>query len=224
MTIFVLQRAATASWWLKVFLKLNYFFCSSNWNVCIFKHPEEIEVVALTRSDSQRCDLDELAEQLDPLWQRLTLQDLRGDPVLHLTAALQYQLQVQGAPAGLLSVKHVTHKLHLQETEVGICWFISNWHDLFKPGLSQFHWPHAHSWRAPSQTPPADWLLPLLTYHEVYCHLVSSGSLREGGAESAGSDIIRNIKLTESKRPSEITSWEVQIVCYGSPFERQKYQ
>lgn len=66
--------------------------------------------------DSQSCDLDELAEQLDPLRQRLTLQDLGGDPVLHLAAALQYQLQVQGAPTGLLSVKHITHKLHLQET------------------------------------------------------------------------------------------------------------
>lgn len=67
-------------------------------------------------SDSQRCDLDELAEQLDPLRQRLALQDLGGDPVLHLAAALQNQLQVQGAPAGLLAMKHVTHELHLQET------------------------------------------------------------------------------------------------------------
>lgn len=66
--------------------------------------------------DSQSCDLDELAEQLDSLGQRLTLQDLGGDPVLHLAAALQYQLQVQGAPARLLPVKHVTHKLHLQKT------------------------------------------------------------------------------------------------------------
>lgn len=69
--------------------------------------------------DSQRCDLDELAEQLDPLGQRLTLQDLRGDPVLHLAAALQYQLQVQGAPAGLLPVKHVADKLHLWEEPEG---------------------------------------------------------------------------------------------------------
>lgn len=66
------------------------------------------------RLDSQRCDLDELAQQLDPLRQRLALQDLRGDPVLHLAAALQYQLQVEGAPAGLLAVKYVTDELHLQ--------------------------------------------------------------------------------------------------------------
>ena len=67
-------------------------------------------------ADSQRCDLDELAEQLDPLGQRLALQDLCGHPVLHLAAALQNQLQVQGAPARLLPVKHITHKLHLQDT------------------------------------------------------------------------------------------------------------
>lgn len=67
--------------------------------------------------DSQSCDLDELAEQLDPLRQRLTLQDLCGDPVLHLAAALQYQLQVEGAPAGLFPVKHIAHKLHLTPTK-----------------------------------------------------------------------------------------------------------
>lgn len=67
------------------------------------------------RKHSQRCDLDELSQQLDPLGQRLTLQDLRGNPVLYLTAALQYQLQVQGAPSSLLPVKHVTHELHLHQ-------------------------------------------------------------------------------------------------------------
>jgi len=61
----------------------------------------------------QRGDLDELAQQLDSLGQRLALQDLRGHPVLHLAAPLQYQLQVEGAPASLLTVEHVADKLHL---------------------------------------------------------------------------------------------------------------
>lgn len=79
-----------------------------------------VQMFPMTRCDldSQSCDLDELAQQLDSLWQRLTLQDLRGDPVLHLTAALQYKLQVEGAPARLFPVKHVAHKLHLTQTRM----------------------------------------------------------------------------------------------------------
>lgn len=78
--------------------------------------PTQVKLL-ISCPDSQSCDLDELAEQLDPLRQRLTLQDLRGDPVLHLAAALQNQLQVEWAPAGLLPMKHVTHKLHLPNEE-----------------------------------------------------------------------------------------------------------
>lgn len=63
---------------------------------------------------SQRGNLDELSEQLNAFGQRVALQRLRGDPVLHLAAALQYQLQVEGAPAGLFAVEHVTHKFHLR--------------------------------------------------------------------------------------------------------------
>lgn len=63
--------------------------------------------------NSQSCDLDELAEELHPLGQRLALQDLGGDPMLHLAASLQYQLKVEGAPASLLAVEHIAHKLHL---------------------------------------------------------------------------------------------------------------
>lgn len=61
----------------------------------------------------QSCDLDKLAQQLHPFRQGLALQDLCSNPVLHLTAPLQYQLEVEGAPSSLLSMEHITHKLHL---------------------------------------------------------------------------------------------------------------
>lgn len=72
---------------------------------------------------SQSCDLDELAQQLHSLRQWLALQDLSSDPVLHLAAPLQYQLEVEGAPSRLLSMEHITHKLHLfkHRNPVGTC-------------------------------------------------------------------------------------------------------
>lgn len=145
---------------------------------------------------SQSCDLDELAQQLHSLRQWLALQDLSSDPVLHLAAPLQYQLEVEGAPSRLLSMEHITHKLHLfkHRNPVGTCsdFFlisalkgeadVENWNVCVCVLYVRFVWPRAHSWRAPSQTPPAGWPLPLHSCHGVCCHPGTSGSPQAGAA------------------------------------------
>lgn len=74
-------------------------------------------------------------------------------------------------------------------------------------------WPRAHSWRVPSQTPPADWPPPLRSCHGVCCLLVTSGSLQ-------GEVSDRQRHEDEDRNQQKTPSWTSQYGFFNNFYIR----